>query len=124
MPISLLTMEQDAICASAPHFAFTAPHSSPCVEQVNGSMLLCCTAPTLAPPLENDAAHSQGWRFAFYAVAVTSAAAALAILALGTDPTPRRPAAASGKVRQFTDARSLACMGRNRVEVWQGATSS
>ena len=40
----------------------------------------------------------QGWRFAFYAVAVVSAAAAAAILVLGTDPAPRRPAAASGKV--------------------------
>ena len=40
----------------------------------------------------------QGWRFAFYAVAVVSAAAAAAILVLGTDPAPRRPAATSGKV--------------------------
>ena len=44
----------------------------------------------------------QGWRFAFYAVAVMSAAAAAAILALGTDPAPRRPAAASGKVLRLS----------------------
>ena len=43
----------------------------------------------------------QGWRFAFYAVAVVSAAAAAVILALGTDPAPRRPVAASGKVLQL-----------------------
>ena len=85
--------------------------------------LLHCTNARPASQEQCGAFAEQGWRFAFYAVAVTSAAAAVAILALGTDPTPRRPAADSGKVRQFTDARSLVRTGRNRAEVWQGATS-
>jgi hypothetical protein len=54
------------------------------------SLTGCCT---LARP--------QGWRFAFYVVAATSGAAAAVILALGTDPTPHRPAAASGKVSRI-----------------------
>lgn len=102
MPVSLLTWNRMLFVPL--RLISLSPHRmhNHVLSNRFGSMLLCCTAPSLAPPLKNDAAHSQGWRFAFYAVAVTSAAAAVAILALGTDPTPRRPAAASGKVRQRT----------------------
>ncbi|KAK9826424.1 hypothetical protein WJX81_004002 [Elliptochloris bilobata] len=59
----------------------------------------------------------EGWRFAFYAVALTSAAAATAILALGTDPAPRMPAAASGKGMWAQTAAWAQEVGRSLWEV-------
>jgi hypothetical protein len=64
-------------------------------------------------------ARAQGWRFAFYVVAATSGAAAVAILALGTDPTPHRPAVASGKVRRVfsRSRRQSKALGLKRVKL-------
>jgi len=72
--------------------------------QGSGDVQQCMPpGPGVSRPLRARA-RAQGWRFAFYIVAATSGAAAVAILALGTDPTPHRPAAASGKVSRACSA--------------------